>query len=476
MTETKGTPEPALAARQFPIAGLAKGLASIVMGLTVANCSSGPQRVASSRSSEIGAFPQAKYGPASPRVVADGADVPKGGGRYQVGRPYSVAGRTYVPREMNGRYSATGTASWYGDAFHGRRTANGEVFDRHSITAAHPTMPLPSYARVTNLANGRSIVVRVNDRGPYHGGRVMDVSQRVADALEFRHLGTARIKVDHLGAAGLAGSDDKKLLASLTTGGQPASLPGYSPQVQVASADPSFTPVLASSSQMRVLSSRPALAAPLASQPEGAESEADKVAATEAEEVTPPQAPLASVEPSSGSRQQASGLEAGSSVPLPPERPYDFGAISAPVKVQNGGNGAQPSGQRQQAVLPRVSGPIVTAASYYAAPSDIRTRFAKNDPFSKLDENNFKAEKTSGSVPLNSGFYVGVGVFRQEANAKRMTTSLGTGVKSYITSSGAGQTAIYRVEAGPFADLTTASSVQLQAKTLGAADARVIRR
>ena len=107
--------------------------------------------------------------PASARVVEPGEPVPKGGGVYRVGKPYTVAGRTYVPGRQSG-YSAVGLASWYGDDFHGRYTANGEIFDMNAISAAHPTMPLPSYARVTNLANHRSIVVRVNDRGPLSAG------------------------------------------------------------------------------------------------------------------------------------------------------------------------------------------------------------------------------------------------------------------------------------------------------------------
>jgi rare lipoprotein A len=156
----------------------------------------------------------AKYGvKASPRVVADGEEVPKGGGNFMVGKPYKIAGKTYYPSEKP--FSAVGTASWYGSDFHGRRTANGEVFDRASITAAHPTMPLPSYARVTNLKNARSIIVRVNDRGPYHGGRVMDVSQRVAEALDFRTAGKAKVKVEWIGRANIAGDEDAKLLATL---------------------------------------------------------------------------------------------------------------------------------------------------------------------------------------------------------------------------------------------------------------------
>ena len=122
--------------------------------------------------------------------------MPKGGGVYRVGAPYMVAGRIYVPEE-NPHYRADGLASWYGDDFHGRVTANGEIFDLDGITAAHPTLPLPSYARVTNLSNGRSLIVRVNDRGPYHGNRIIDVSKRAAHLLGFhsqRHrLGAGRI-------------------------------------------------------------------------------------------------------------------------------------------------------------------------------------------------------------------------------------------------------------------------------------------
>jgi rare lipoprotein A len=156
-----------------------------------------------------------KYGvKSSPRVIAHGQPVPKGGGVYKVGKPYTVAGRTYVPEE-NPSYSEVGLASWYGDDFHGRYTANGEIFDMNSISAASPTLPLPSYARVTNLENNRSIVVRVNDRGPYAENRLIDLSQRTAKLLGFHGKGLARVKVEYVGRAPLAGSDDRKLAATL---------------------------------------------------------------------------------------------------------------------------------------------------------------------------------------------------------------------------------------------------------------------
>ena len=180
-------------------------------------------------------FSQAKYGHASPKVVADGQPVPRGGGQYLVGHPYTVAGHRYYPSE-NPSYSAVGMASWYGAAFHGRRTANGEVYDMASFSAAHPTMPLPSYARVTNLGNGYSIIVRVNDRGPYHNGRVIDVSSRVAQVLDFKGAGSARVKVDYVGPAPMEGSDDSQLLASLRTDGSPAGFIGYPAPVMMAAA------------------------------------------------------------------------------------------------------------------------------------------------------------------------------------------------------------------------------------------------
>lgn len=151
---------------------------------------------------------------ASPKIVDEGQPVPKGGGREQVGKPYQVAGKTYHPDGDPTGYSAEGLASWYGSAFHGRQTANGEIFDMESISAAHPTMPLPSYARVTNINNGKSIVVRVNDRGPYHGNRALDVSQRVAEVLDFKSRGMARVRIDYVGPASLKGSDDTKLMAT----------------------------------------------------------------------------------------------------------------------------------------------------------------------------------------------------------------------------------------------------------------------
>lgn len=173
----------------------------------VAACSSAPPP-------EKAKFSPKKYGvKGSPRMVAAGKPVPKGGGRYVVGKKYKIAGKWYYPKhEPN--YKKTGLASWYGPTFHGRKTANGEIFDRNALTAAHTTMPLPSYARVTNVSNGRSMIVRVNDRGPFHGNRIIDLSERVATMLDTKSAGVGKVKVEYMGKAPLHGQDEAYLMAS----------------------------------------------------------------------------------------------------------------------------------------------------------------------------------------------------------------------------------------------------------------------
>src|SRR5271168_558722 len=214
--------------RSDPVLRAARGVAALAACLVLADCAS---------SGKFAGGVDPKYGvSSSPRVVAFGDPVPKGGGTYRVGKPYTVAGRVYVPEEDPG-YREEGLASWYGDDFHGRLTANGEVFDMASLTAAHPTLPMPCYARVTNLGNGKSLIVRVNDRGPYHGNRLIDVSNKAAELLDFKGNGVARVRVEYVGRAPLEGSDDRQLMATLRTGA-PAPAPSL---VRVASARP-FVP------------------------------------------------------------------------------------------------------------------------------------------------------------------------------------------------------------------------------------------
>lgn len=334
---------------------------AVMAGLLVANCAN--QQTARSRSKEVGAFSHPKYGTASPRVVADGEEVPKGGGRTLVGKPYSVAGKRYVPSEKPAGYTIVGNASWYGEAFHGRRTANGEVYDRHSITAAHPTMPLPSYARVTNTLNGRSIIVRVNDRGPYHGGRVLDVSQRTADALAFRHLGTARVRVDYIGGASLGGSDDKLLLASLRTDGQPAYLGGYGEATQIARAD---APAATQPAQRRTaVPQLPAAAA--------AYTAVEKSAVGEEAGAGPVASPPASAATGAVTR-----------APAPPQRPFDLDTIPNAASLIS----SLPTGTLRRSVP---AGGTTVAKLFYAPETAPAARFDSRHPFSNLTQQRFVA-------------------------------------------------------------------------------------
>ncbi len=311
-----------------------------VIALTVANCSSNVRG---------GVDP--KYGvKASPRVVAAGQPIPKGGGRNMVGKPYTVAGRTYVPSEST--RPAEGLASWYGSNFHGRMTANGEIFDRDSIAAAHTTMPLPSYARVTNLQNGHSMIVRVNDRGPFHGNRVIDVSEKAASALGFHRAGTARVRVEYVGRASTNGSDDRILLASLRTDGQPASLTNGGAPTMIAQATP-----------------RPA-----------APRQAIGINAYEPEDEIET-APVASAAPQRMASNEPASIPASTYVPLPPERPFDLGTIP----------GAVAPSLKVSSVSPNTTSPArpVVAGLYYASPEGGQGGFQKTSAFKPLDQSRF---------------------------------------------------------------------------------------
>lgn len=160
--------------------------------------------------------PDPKWGvSSSPRVYGANDLIPKGGGQYKLGKPYVVGGRWYTPREQPA-LDEVGIASWYGDDFHGRKTANGEIYDMNRLTAAHPTLPLPTYAYVTNVENGRTILVRVNDRGPYVGNRAIDLSRAAAQALGTKGRGLGRVRVRYAGHAPMNGDDsrERQFLAS----------------------------------------------------------------------------------------------------------------------------------------------------------------------------------------------------------------------------------------------------------------------
>lgn len=154
--------------------------------------------------------------------------------RYKIGDPYKINGVWYYPtRDLN--YDKTGIASWYGEAFEGRHTANGEIFRADIISAAHKTLPLPSVARVTNLENGKSLIIRINDRGPYARGRIIDLSREAARLLGFKEQGIAKVRVKIL-------AEDSLRLEKLAKSGHFPLLPGADKHARIPDIKPKKTP------------------------------------------------------------------------------------------------------------------------------------------------------------------------------------------------------------------------------------------
>ncbi len=437
----------------LPLASRFVGISAVA--LLLANCASETRRpqqqLSAQNQREIGAFAdKRKYGSASPRVVQYGDNVPKGGGRDHTGKPYQVAGRWYTPRENPG-YSVVGNSSWYGDAFHGRKTANGEVYDKHAYTAAHPTMPLPSYARVTNMTNSRSIIVRVNDRGPFHGGRIIDVSERVAHALEFKHLGTARVKVDYVQRASTAGSDDRKLVSTLRTDGQMAQLPGGSTPI------PGQQPILVASNETipGLASSRPT-AAVQRSQIAALQQSPRLQPEQEGSQETP------QAEQASGAVQVTEVRPVRRAMPLPVDRPFDLGSIPGAGTPMNRVNNGQVVPVRALTSPPSPSRDRV-AAVYFAPDAGFKAAFGGQDPLARLKPGTFdprpqQAVATTGNQTLLAG------LFRDRRNADRMAKVLAThgtpSVNAIQTASGPA----FKVSATGFASDAAARSALAAAR------------
>ncbi|HZS84992.1 MAG TPA: septal ring lytic transglycosylase RlpA family protein [Stellaceae bacterium] len=191
---------------------LAPSLGAMLLGALLAGCTT----------------TRAPVHPAPPTASSQGKGI------YKIGQPYQIDGTWYYPAE-DFSYDETGIASWYGVAFHGKDTANGEVFDQNALTAAHRTLPLPSIVQVTNLENGRSVEVRVNDRGPFARGRIIDLSRRSAQLLGFEAQGTAKVRVKILVPESIQAASLARLNGSDTDGKVVvAAAPQAAPRIAVA--------------------------------------------------------------------------------------------------------------------------------------------------------------------------------------------------------------------------------------------------
>ena len=185
-------------------------LAVLAVVLAVAGCSSTPPAKQASTAPTGGGYylddgPEANL-PRNLDQVPDAVPRAEPLHRY-ANRTYAVLGNTYVPQTKSGKYRKEGLASWYGRRFHGKKTASGERYDMYAMTAAHPTLPIPSYARVTALNNGKSVVVRINDRGPFHSKRIIDLSYAAAHKLGYIKQGSTRVRVESIDPDSYAAQD-----------------------------------------------------------------------------------------------------------------------------------------------------------------------------------------------------------------------------------------------------------------------------
>lgn len=362
-----------------PRVGLAVSLAALV-----AACSGGGSGPSSRVNRPL--FSEDEYGVSSSPRVAGGGPVRKGGGTFKLGIPYKVAGRWYVPREEPG-YDRSGIGSWYGDDFHGRKTANGEIFDKNALSAAHPTLPMPCYVYVTNLDNGRTVLVRVNDRGPYVADRIIDLSHASARALGYENAGRARVRVRYAGRAPLNGDDrrERQYLAQ-----QPWSRGG------------------------------PAVAA-----------------------YTPPSAPVNVPEPfpagTAGRWSPASyrAQLAGKSVPSGFARPEGRMAVTSAEDPP-----APPMPRRREPVQPMEQG-------YQTADAGDGGQLVwRASPRGQAPES---TGSTGRAGAMGGAAYVQVGTFAQRAQAERMRSEFGSLGPVEVAPVGAGEGMFYRVRIGPMA-------------------------
>lgn len=236
MTETAPSPDPFRTAGRTPL-GRAGLCAALILPLLSA-CSSLPKSPAAGVGGAPTPTPAADAGPSAAErdrldIAAIPDAIPRPEPRSRYGNPpyYEVLGRRYYVRASSEGYAERGVASWYGTKFHGRRTSSGEPYDMYAMTAAHPTLPIPTYVEVTNLKNGRKVVVKVNDRGPFHANRLIDLSYVAALKLGIVNEGTGLVEVRALTGAAAADAAEPAAPAAVEAASTPAVQPGLFLQV-----------------------------------------------------------------------------------------------------------------------------------------------------------------------------------------------------------------------------------------------------
>jgi rare lipoprotein A len=348
-----------------------------------------------------------------------------GPGTYRVGVPYKIKGVWYYPA-VDYNYDTTGTASWYGEEFEGRLTANGEIFDLNQLTAAHTTLPMPSIVQVTNLENGRSLQLRVNDRGPFVDGRLIDVSRRAAQLLGFERRGTTLVRVKILKEESIAAAEEAMhgrgqiVLAEAATASAVAATaapPAYS---SVAAPVPVFSPQAAP-----LVARRATAPAPLVAQREPQPSPASN-AGTVSSEPTTPRSAMAQREP-----VPSPSLAPIPSYPTQPS-PSRFSLI----------------GSAEAAELPPGRAP------------------ARNHAIVAL-------KSAIGNEP-SGRIYVQAGAFSMRGNAQRVQSRIALLGSAQVTAASVNGTEMYRVRLGPFRSAAEADRLLARLVGSGYREARVV--
>jgi rare lipoprotein A len=386
-----------------------------------------------------------------------GSSAGRGIGNYRVGAPYEIKGVWYYPA-VDYNYDRTGVASWYGEEFEGRLTANGEIFDLNGMTAAHTTLPMPSIVQVTNLANGRSIRLRVNDRGPFVDGRLIDVSRRAAQLLGFETRGTALVRVTILKDQSIAVAEEAMrssgqiLVAQTSTAAEPP--PAPAPLDSVAAT---------SGSMARDLAPLPAEAA--------FEQRAVRPPSQNAAMPGGPSPALARLTaPSSISRPSSPP-----SVPaLSPGSPMQLATASSPAPPM-----LPPGAPPRTVPSPRYRFALISPAEAAELPS-AQSPTRKPDfvagsapaPVAKMPPSTPKAAITVKQPA--GGIYVQAGAFAQRNNAERVESRIAQLGRVQVTAASVNGVAMYRVRLGPFKNAEQASRLLARVVDSGFPGARIV--
>ncbi len=338
----------------------------------------------------------------------------------KIGKPYQINGKTYNP-SADSTYDKVGDASWYGPGFHGKRTANGEVFDQNDLTAAHPTLPMPSLVRVTNLANNKSVVVRVNDRGPFHSNRIIDLSKKAAQAIDVMSVKPVRVQF-------LARETDDYI----------ASIQGKSPRIDMAEYNENYNKKMLEGEETAI-----------ASYDSGEVQNYAPVQSVESNDLDTPQRPAAKIRnPLISDAMADEGQAPAETTPEDQEKLYKQ-AIETPV--------------RKKAESPK---PVLEKKAAFNPPAVVKPVQLQNKPIAKTAAKS--NEKSDGK------FVILAGSFASQDNAKKLAGSMGNKGLAKVESVQINGKKWWKVHIGPFSGRDKAEEALGIIHKL-APDARIVR-